>query len=91
MDGEWWVLIDEVRGFGDGRERTLSHTERAGSREAASALALDLAHRYVPAYPWALRSRQVFRVAPDSYVVVAHGHTSTFDFQVRVGELLAEE
>ncbi|MGM1060272.1 hypothetical protein [Saccharothrix sp. Mg75] len=87
-DTRWWVLLEEARGMGEGREWKLSHTWASADREAARAEALRLAREHVPAYPWSVRSRQVIRVGEDSYVVVVDGRTSTFHFRVQVGELL---
>ncbi|WP_158839909.1 hypothetical protein [Saccharothrix deserti] len=88
--GQWWVVVEENRGMGDGREWKLSHSQAVGDHEAARAEALRLAREYVPAYPWSVRSRQVLRLADGSYVVIANGRTSTFHFRVQVGELVAE-
>ncbi|GGP81990.1 hypothetical protein [Saccharothrix coeruleofusca] len=85
--GGWWVVLEENQGAGE-REWTLSHSQAVGERESARAEALRLAREHVPAHPWFLRARQVLRISPDAYLVIATGRTSTFHFRVLVAELV---
>lgn len=87
-EARWWVVVDENRGMGDGREWTVSHAAPVGDQEAARAEALRLAREFTPAYPWSPRSRKVLRLGDGSYLVIVEGRTSSFHFRTRVGELV---
>jgi hypothetical protein len=84
----WWVVIEEMRGAGQGRVWQLSSMVPVGERDAAAALALRLAHEHAPAYPWSPLERRVLRVGEDGYLVIVTGRTSTFHFRVTLGELV---
>jgi hypothetical protein len=87
-DARWWVLVEEIRGMGDGREWKVSHVAPVGDQEAARAEALRLAREFQPAYPWAPKSRKVLRLGDGSYLVIVEGRASSFHFRTRVGELV---
>ncbi|MCS7478946.1 hypothetical protein ACFFQW_36440 [Umezawaea endophytica] len=87
-DARWWVLVEEVRGMGDGREWKVSHVAPVGDEEEARAEALRLAREFTPAYPWSPKSRKVLRLGDGSYLVIVEGRTSSFHFRTRVGELV---
>ncbi|MEU4742182.1 hypothetical protein AB0G02_17205 [Actinosynnema sp. NPDC023658] len=89
--GRWWVVVEEIRGMGDGREWEISLAQPVGDREAALAEAVRLAREFVPAYPWSVRSRQVLRLGDGSCLVIATGRTSSFHFRVHVAELVADD
>lgn len=85
MSGNWWVVIEEQRGAGDGRAWSLSETFPCADRAAAEAEALRLAREYQPVYPWSPKSRTVLR-GDGGYVVIVAGRTSTFHFRLSVLE-----
>ncbi|WIY00348.1 hypothetical protein QRX60_40840 [Amycolatopsis mongoliensis] len=81
----WWVVVEEQRGAGDGRNWSLSETFPFADQPAAEAEALRLAREHQPVYPWSPKSRRVLRVA-GGYLVIVEGRTSTFHFRLTVGE-----
>jgi hypothetical protein len=81
----WWVVVEEQRGTGDGRNWSLSETFPCADQETAEAEALRLAREYQPVYPWSPRSRKVLRGA-GGYLVIVEGRTSTFHFRLSVVE-----
>jgi hypothetical protein len=87
-DARWWVVVEEIRGMGEGREWKVSHVVPVGDQESARAEALRLAREFQPAYPWSPKSRKVLRLDDGSYLVIVEGRTSSFHFAVRVGELV---
>ena len=87
MSSNWWVVLEEQRGAGDGRSWSLSETFRFDDQESAEAEALRLAREYQPVYPWSPKSRTAMRI-PGGYVVIVEGRTSKFHFRLTVGEAI---
>ncbi|MEU0793029.1 hypothetical protein ABZ342_23395 [Amycolatopsis sp. NPDC005961] len=81
----WWVVVEEQRGSGDGRNWSLSETFRYDDQATAEAEALRLAREYEPAHPWSPKGRRVLR-GPGGYVVIVEGQMSTFHFRLSVLE-----
>lgn len=83
------VLVEEVRGSGESQRWAIGELRAAlGTRADAQRRALDVANTYEPRHPVVPQSREVYRLNPDSYLVVVQGLTTAYHFRVSVGERL---
>ena len=90
---DWFVVIEEQTGNGEGRQWRVTHVAPAGdSAAAAEETALRTAREYQPEHPWLPRRRRVLRMAaPGSFLVTMEGRTATFHFRVSVGQQIYDE
>jgi hypothetical protein len=87
----FFVIVEQLTGTGDTAAWRVDPAPfPAGStREEARATALKLARTFQPRHPFSPKSRSVYRVDDDSYVVVIPGMTRTYHFRVTVAERLS--
>ncbi|WP_033340166.1 hypothetical protein [Catenuloplanes japonicus] len=85
---DWFVIVEETSGTGEGRQWRVTSVSPAGeSEEQAQEIALRTAHEYQPEHPWSPRRRQILRTAvPGSFVIAVEGRTATFYFRVSTAQ-----
>jgi hypothetical protein len=85
MSSNWWVVIEEQGGMGDGRGWSVAEATPYPDRESAEDDAYLLAKQHRPAHPLSPKGRTVLRVA-GGYLVLVKGKTDLFQFRVSLGE-----
>lgn len=86
-DERYVVFVEQARGSADYRVWDL---QRVGAsyetREQARSAARVAADTFKPEHPMFPKSRAVYQLSPDSYVVALHGLTAVFHIRISVGE-----
>lgn len=85
------VLIEETIGSGESQRWRIDAKgpiASFSSRQLAQQAAEDAAHNYSPSHPMMPQGRQIFRINPDSYLVIVEGMTVSFHYRVSVAELI---
>ena len=84
---QWYVVIEELVGMGQGaRTGTSSHIP-ARTYEEADQLARHCARHHRPRHPANVRSRSLYRVGDGSWLVVTKGLSGqSFQFRVSVAQ-----
>jgi hypothetical protein len=83
---DWFVLVEETTGSGEGMRWTLSTIRSFHQYQEAQQFARELARTYQPRHPASPRGRRTFRIGEDAWVVYIEGLTRTFHFRVSVAE-----
>lgn len=83
---EWYVLVEENVGSGQGMWWKLSTIRAFHQYRDAQQFARELARTYQPRHPASPRGRRAFRIGEDTWVVYIEGMTRTFHFRVSVAE-----
>ena len=85
MSSNWWVVIEEQGGMGDGRGWSVAEATPYPDRESAEDDAYLLAKQHRPVRPLSPQGRTVLRVA-GGYLVLVKGKTDLYQFRVSLGE-----
>ncbi|MEV0533990.1 hypothetical protein [Kitasatospora sp. NPDC050463] len=99
-DGDWYVLVEEDRNHGSNSDFSpdvhrwqLSKERQVADRDAAGALAEELAGTYLPQSPFRIkagRGRRIYRLPDGTLLVRIRDGSTRIHFRVTVAELVAE-
>src|SRR5882762_274776 len=81
---DWYVLIEETIGAGEGQRWSLTKILEFDHRADALKKAVDMAKDYQPRHPTMERRRKIFRVGEDTWVVWLEGATRSYHLRISV-------
>lgn len=87
---EWRVLIEETVGLSRENQRwAITRGWRCGSHDEALRNALEVAQTHQPEHPLSPRSRCVYEVGQDTWLVRVFGMTRDYHFRVIVARIVS--
>lgn len=84
---QWYVVIEENAGSGQGLRWNLMRNIPAASAEQADQLSREWARNYRPRHPASPKRRTIYRIGDTSWLVLLTGISGqTFPFRVSVAQ-----